>query len=224
MRVVLVSTALREPFSKRFEACAATWSWLERQGFLVLRLVGDEGLAEPKLSEKTLRVPVKDEWQNLGVKLWWGLKWVCDTVANLDGVFKLDDDVEVLDTTRAAEDMDALSKFPFSSLGVGVVHAHVPITYAQPRVPSSSPWSKVPVEFDNSFAYASGSFLFLSAASAKRLATLPVLVQMGQIPLEDVLVGKLMAEARVPLTVVSSPAFRWSHLDTTIGCSLPPAQ
>jgi hypothetical protein len=182
--------------------------------------VGDETLASPTLRDKTLHVPVKEEWQNMGIKLWWGLRCVLDTIPDCEGVFKLDDDVQVLDAARALEDMKQLARAPYSGLGVGIVHAHQHITYAQPRVPASSPWHTLPVMFDKSFAYAGGSFFFLSSENVNRLYSLQTLVRFSKIPLEDVLIGEMMAEHRVPLTVVSSPAFRWGHLDQTLGCSL----
>jgi hypothetical protein len=217
MIVVLVSTALRDPFLSRFAACQATWDWLRAQGYTVLRLVGDPTLADVVQDDDLLRVPVQEEWQNMGIKLWWAFRHLLAR-EDVQGVVKLDDDVAVQDPDLAKEDLAQLQRFAYASFAVGVAHALTPITYAMSRV-STGPWKELPFRVSKTTPYGSGSFLYVSRETMHHLATPSALVSLAQCPIEDMAIGLLLSERRVPLTITTTSAFVWGHLDKTLGCS-----
>jgi len=217
MIVVLVSTALREPFASRFAACQATWDWFRAHGYTVLRLVGDPTLTDVSQEDGLLRVPVKEEWQNMGIKDWWAFRHLLRR-NDVQGVFKLDDDVALQDANLAKDDLAQLQRFAYASFAVGVAHALAPITYAQSRV-RSGPWKEIPFRVSKTTPYGSGSFLFVSRDTMQRLSTPSALVSLAQCPIEDLAMGLILAEERVPLTTLPTSAFVWGHLDTTLGSS-----
>lgn len=218
MIVVLVVCALREPFAARFDANQATWDWFESQGMKVIRVVGDPILSEPNLVGNLLRVPVTDKWEHLGLKVWWAVSHMAKD-PTIDGVFKVDDDVRIDSLDAAAFAIQVLCKHEYASFAVGTATQGVPITYAQTRVAATSPWKTAPVSVPATVPYASGSFMYLSRVSMKVVSSVHSLVAYAQSPIEDLTTGQLLAKAMIPLTILTSSAFCWGHLDKSVGSS-----
>ena len=218
MIVVLVVSAQREPFLSRFEKNQDTWDWFRGQGMTVYKVVGDSSILEPTVSDNVLTVPVKDSWELLGVKVWWAVSHMLKD-PSVEGVFKMDDDVQINSPDAAAKAIGVLSKHEYASLAIGIATRDVPITYAQTRVAASSPWKTASVAVHATIPYASGSFMYLSRSSMNVLSSVHSLIAFAQCPIEDLTTGQLLCNAMVPLTVLTSSAFCWGHLDKTVGCS-----
>lgn len=218
MIYVLVMSALRQPFMARFQANQSTWDWFESKGIKVLKVVGDENLQEPILVDNLLYVPVKDQWENIGIKLWWALHLILKD-DSITGIYRLDDDVQIKSVQEAEEVIIKLSKKDYGSLGMGTTTKGIPIKYAQTRVASTSPWKVASLHVSRSFPYASGSFMFLSRSSMEILSSFKSLIEFSQNPIEDITIGQIMCNKLVPLTLLTSSAFEWGHLDHTVGSS-----
>ena len=218
MFVVLVISALREPFLSRFHASQATWDWFESRGIKVIKVVGDPSLRKPQFMDNVLCVPVKDEWAHIGLKVWWAVSYMIKD-SSVEGVFKLDDDVQINSSAEAERAIHILSKHDYASLGVGVATKGIPITYAQTRVADTNPWKLASVFVPDTVPYASGSFMYLSRTSMEILTSVHSLVAFSQSPLEDVTTGQTLCKHMIPLTVLTSSAFQWGHLDKTVGSS-----
>ena len=217
MIIVLVSTALREPFLSRYAASQATWDWFREQGYRVLRLVGDETIQDTVLEGDLLKTPVTEEWQSMGIKDWWAFRHLLQD-EEVTGIIKMDDDVQISKSDQALKDVTVLQTHAYASFAVGVAYANVDIVYAQTRV-RSTPWNVSPVRVPSTFAYGSGSFLYLSRETVKLFTSPQALVMFAQNPIEDLTIGLFCAKARVPLTTLASSAFSWGQFDKTLGSS-----
>jgi len=218
MIAVLVMSANRAPFQARFDANQATWEWFEKQGISVIKVVGDPSIAAPSLVGTVLTVPVMEAWEHLGLKVWWAVSHVFQD-ANIEGVFKVDDDVKINSESQALDDIRILSKHAYASLAVGIATQGMPIRYAQTRVADTSPWRTASVSVPSTTPYASGSFMYLSRSSLELLSSVHALIAFAQSPIEDLTTAQILSKARVPLTVLTSTSFSWGHLDRTVGCS-----
>lgn len=216
MIVILISTALREPFLSRFQTCASTWTWLKEQGYRVIQLVANPKNLEITLENDILTVPVHEEWQNMGMKLWFALKYLLQDT-NIQGIFKFDDDVIIKDSTKALSVLQKLQEYEYASLDTGKMIKNSTNVYAQARVSNESVWKQVSVTDSLSFSYGSGSFLFVNRKSMEYLVESPLLYQH---PIEDIVIGKILHLANVPLTVLSNSCFEWGHLDSSLGSSI----
>jgi hypothetical protein len=219
MIVVLVNTALRAPFSTRFEHSRKTWDWFASQNMNVIRLVGDADVSESTLQDGILTVPVEDKWEFMGIKLWYGLLHLLRD-ASICGIFKLDDDVDLVDAVEGELVLAKLIGHPYGSLGVGMARQDSPTTYAQCRVSAQSPWKAACVHVPFSFPYARGSFLWLDRLSMEHLVSPQSLIAFAQSPIEDMTVGQILCKHGTPLTIVTTSAFTWGNVDESIGSSM----
>ena len=184
----------------------------------MLRIVGNCPFEDTRLVGDVLMTPVEELWENMPLKLWHAARWLLEQ-ENVEGVLKMDDDVEIESPDDAWASFEELFKHPYASFQIGSMKKGDKITYAQTRVPKTSRWSSRAYVVPESVSYASGSCMWLSTQALEKLAKLDTLSRLAQTPLEDVFIGTELQRQHISVTKCPTKSVTWRRLDKTLGDS-----
>lgn len=110
-------------YEKQFERISKYWDKIEKSDNTLkfFYLFGDKTISNAEYNETTRKLVLKndDTYESLPKKIYEAIKYIYNTYANIDGIYKTDDDIVYDDLEKLVEEIkNCIKKYDYSGLKI----------------------------------------------------------------------------------------------------------